>query len=178
MTWLVFDCPSGISGDMTLGALVDLGVPVEHLRGALATLPLRGWGLRAEQVHRSSIAATRLHVDIESAPPGGGATFAGGHQHEHRHLAKIVLNETTTLGVRIAYEERLELERLVTRVQTPFGEIQVKVALRPDGGLRPTRRPRVRKRAPSRRSRRRPASRRLPSRPTHVRWSDFLRGCP
>ena len=39
MKWLVFDCPSGISGDMTLGALVDLGVPLEHVESVLATLP-------------------------------------------------------------------------------------------------------------------------------------------
>lgn len=95
MSWLVFDCPSGISGDMTLGALVDLGVPIEHLRDTLATLPLHGWALRAETVQRSSIRATRVHVDIETAPPGGGATFVGkgsqrqakghGHGHEHEH---------------------------------------------------------------------------------------------
>jgi uncharacterized protein (TIGR00299 family) protein len=99
MSWLVFDCPSGISGDMTLGALVDLGVPIEHLRDTLATLPVHGWALRAETVQRSSIRATRVHVDIETAPPGGGATFVGkgsqrqgtgggrepGHEHDHEH---------------------------------------------------------------------------------------------
>ena len=39
---LYFDCFSGIAGDMTLGALIDLGLDVEALRAALATLPLDG----------------------------------------------------------------------------------------------------------------------------------------
>jgi len=73
--WLVFDCPSGAAGDMTLGALVDLGVPLEFIRDALATLPFEGWTLRAERVHRSSIAATQVHVDIVAT--------TGAHAHRH-----------------------------------------------------------------------------------------------
>lgn len=79
MTWLVFDCASGASGDMTLGALVDLGVPLESLRRHLATLPLEGFTLRSERVTRNSIAATKVHVDI-------AATGA----HPHRHLLDIL----------------------------------------------------------------------------------------
>jgi len=81
MRWIVFDCPSGAAGDMTLGALVDLGVPVDVIRDALATLPIRGWTLRAEKVERSSIAATQVHVEIEAA--AGGA-------HAHRHPFELL----------------------------------------------------------------------------------------
>ena len=45
-----FDCFSGISGDMTLGALVDAGCPVEHLRSELRGLQVPGWELSAEKV--------------------------------------------------------------------------------------------------------------------------------
>ena len=79
MTWIVFDCPSGMSGDMTLGALVDAGVPIDVLRDALSTLPLSGWKIRAERVTRSSIAATQVHVEI--------ATLA---DTAHRHFADVV----------------------------------------------------------------------------------------
>ena len=78
MKWLVFDCPSGIAGDMTLGALVDLGVPLATLREALGTLPLAGYELRQTAELRHGIAATQVHVDIAAADP-----------HAHRHLHDV-----------------------------------------------------------------------------------------
>ena len=51
-------------------------------------------------------------------------------------LAKLLLAESTTLGVRIAYEDRLELPRRMAKVSTEYGEVEVKVATRPDGSLR------------------------------------------
>ncbi len=42
-----FDCFSGISGDMTLGALVDAGASLELLRSELAKLPVKGYTLSA-----------------------------------------------------------------------------------------------------------------------------------
>ena len=68
-----FDCASGASGDMLLGALVDLGLPLEELRGELAKLPLRGYRLDAHRVHRSGLHATKVDVVVES------------HEHEHGH---------------------------------------------------------------------------------------------
>ncbi len=65
MTIVYFDCFSGISGDMVLGALVDAGVPVEVLRGELAKLELPGYRLTAEQVRRAGIAATQVQVALE-----------------------------------------------------------------------------------------------------------------
>jgi uncharacterized protein (TIGR00299 family) protein len=51
-------------------------------------------------------------------------------------LAASVLEETTTIGVRIAYEERIELKRHVSRVDTRFGPISVKRAALPGGGFK------------------------------------------
>src|SRR6202022_4066285 len=45
-----FDCFSGISGDMTLGALLDVGCNIDYLRGALRGLQVPGWELSAEKV--------------------------------------------------------------------------------------------------------------------------------
>src|SRR6266850_2491809 len=45
------DCPSGASGDMILGALLDAGVPLEPLRAELGKLALPGWKLDAREVH-------------------------------------------------------------------------------------------------------------------------------
>jgi uncharacterized protein (TIGR00299 family) protein len=70
-----FDCFSGISGDMTLGALFDAGVDVETVRAAVASLelPIR---LVVEKVRKGGFAATQVRVE---AP----------HEHVHRHLPDV-----------------------------------------------------------------------------------------
>ena len=65
MTNAYFDCFSGISGDMTLGALVDAGLPIDVLRQELAKLDLPGYTLSSEQVRRSGLAATKVHVVLD-----------------------------------------------------------------------------------------------------------------
>jgi pyridinium-3,5-bisthiocarboxylic acid mononucleotide nickel chelatase len=57
-----FDCFSGISGDMTLGALLDAGVSVEHMRTELQLLNLSGWELTTEKVWKNGMAATHAIV--------------------------------------------------------------------------------------------------------------------
>ena len=66
-----FDCYSGISGDMILGALVDLGVNPANIRKALKTIDLKGYKLRTSQVQRGLIAGTKVHVKVEKT----------GHSH-------------------------------------------------------------------------------------------------
>jgi len=65
MKYAYFDCFSGISGDMTLGALLDAGVPVEQLRGELQGLNLPGWELTAEKVWKNGMAATHAKVSAQ-----------------------------------------------------------------------------------------------------------------
>src|SRR5215471_6264504 len=72
-----FDCFSGISGDMTLGALVDAGCPLDTLRGGLERLELPGWTVSAEKVWKNGMAATRVRVET-------------GEQSQHRGLADIL----------------------------------------------------------------------------------------
>jgi pyridinium-3,5-bisthiocarboxylic acid mononucleotide nickel chelatase len=62
-----FDCFSGISGDMTLGALLDAGVPLEQLRGELKGLDVPGWEIRAEKVWKNGMSATYAKVTTEDA---------------------------------------------------------------------------------------------------------------
>jgi uncharacterized protein (TIGR00299 family) protein len=68
---LYFDCFSGIAGDMTLGALLDLGVPEEAVRGELAKLPVEHYRLTRERVRRGALVGTKIHVLID--------------EHEHHH---------------------------------------------------------------------------------------------
>jgi uncharacterized protein (TIGR00299 family) protein len=68
-------CPTGISGDMCLGALVSLGVPVEYLVEKLNGLGIEAeYRLRAELVHRQGQQATKVDVDLVSH-----------HHHHHSH---------------------------------------------------------------------------------------------
>jgi pyridinium-3,5-bisthiocarboxylic acid mononucleotide nickel chelatase len=84
-----FDCFSGISGDMTLGALVDAGCPLGLLRDELKGLDVPGWEISAEKVWKNGMAATHVSVRTEDT-------------QTHRSL-------TTILGV-------LEKSKLATAV--------------------------------------------------------------
>jgi uncharacterized protein (DUF111 family) len=67
--------------------------------------------------------------------PGVEVTVIGEVADEQR-LAGVLLVQTSTLGVRITREQRLELERRVDKVMTELGEARVKVAKLPGGGER------------------------------------------
>ena len=90
MRTLYFDCFAGVSGDMTLGALVDAGADPSELTVRLAGLGVEGWELSFEKVDRSGLAATRARVRT-------------AEQHHHRHLAdilKIIDNSRLTAPVK------------------------------------------------------------------------------
>jgi uncharacterized protein (TIGR00299 family) protein len=83
---LYFDCFSGISGDMTLGALVDAGLPLEELRRALGSLALGpDVHVHADRVLRSGISATRFRVHAHQHRHGGEHEHGTGAGHEHGH---------------------------------------------------------------------------------------------
>ncbi|HEU0213342.1 MAG TPA: nickel pincer cofactor biosynthesis protein LarC [Jiangellaceae bacterium] len=64
--WL--DCSSGVAGDMVLGALVDAGVPIEVMQGAVGAVAPEPVRLRVEETSRAGLRALRVHVDgTESA---------------------------------------------------------------------------------------------------------------
>jgi len=59
-----FDCFSGISGDMCLGALTAAGVDFDSLKEELAKLPVDGYALRREKIKRNGITADNVFVDL------------------------------------------------------------------------------------------------------------------
>src|SRR5579884_1243260 len=60
-----FDCFSGISGDMSLGALADAGVPLDRIREELRGLHVPGWEISSEKVWKNGMAATYVRVKTE-----------------------------------------------------------------------------------------------------------------
>jgi len=79
-----FDCASGASGDMVLGALVDLGLPLDRLRAELGKLKLGGYRIEARKVDRAGLSATQVEVQVEGQE-GGTDEHEHGHEHDHDH---------------------------------------------------------------------------------------------
>ena len=74
------DCNSGSSGDMTLAALVDAGVPLDKLNAAIGSLGLPGCRVRAGEVKKNGFRATQITVDYQPE---------SAHRHLHQILAMI-----------------------------------------------------------------------------------------
>ncbi len=64
MTLAHVDAFSGASGDMLLGAVVDAGAPLEAVIEAVGAVAIEGWRVRAEEVSRAGLRATRVHVEV------------------------------------------------------------------------------------------------------------------
>ena len=96
-----FDCPSGASGDMILGALVDAGVSLDALRTELAKLPLGGYRLTAREVTKGAFRATKVDVEVDATA------------HHQRNLPEILrLLEQSGLPGRV----KADAARIFTRL--------------------------------------------------------------
>ncbi len=82
MKTLYLDLFSGISGDMFIGALIDLGVDPAMLLQELKKLPLDGYHLHVARGEKSSIAGIKFDVHVEN---GHGHSHGNGHGHTHDH---------------------------------------------------------------------------------------------
>src|SRR2546428_4422974 len=78
---LYFDCFSGISGDMALGALIDAGLPLDQLNRALGSLALADTHIHADRVLRAGVSAINFNVHEHPKP-------STAHHHEHDHHPK------------------------------------------------------------------------------------------
>jgi uncharacterized protein (TIGR00299 family) protein len=88
MKTLYFDCPAGISGDMTLGALLDLGVDEAALRSQLSSLGVDGeYELSISHAEKHGITGTQVKVHLVHGEHGHEAEHS--HPHAHRHLSDI-----------------------------------------------------------------------------------------
>ncbi|HKV49740.1 MAG TPA: nickel pincer cofactor biosynthesis protein LarC [Gemmatimonadaceae bacterium] len=93
----ILDPFSGIAGDMTLGALVDVGLDADWLRALPSRLGLESVAVRIEQVKRSSVACTKVDFDIPPQPHSRGI-------HEIRALvAKASVPDTVRVRADAAF---------------------------------------------------------------------------
>ena len=96
-----FDCFSGISGDMCLGALVSAGVDFDHLKEELSRLPVGGYDLSWEKVRRNGIAAVSVRVKLLEV-----------NQPERRLADIIRIIDSSTLPEKVKAKSRDVFTRL------------------------------------------------------------------
>ena len=85
---LYLECYSGISGDMTVGALLDLGAREEALREALEALPLKGYEIRIGRTKKCGIDACDFDVILEEEEGQEPPHHHGREAHTHDHEAE------------------------------------------------------------------------------------------
>ena len=93
MRTLYLDIFSGISGDMFLGALIDLGVDGRQLERELGKLPLRGYHLHFSRAQKATIAGIKfdVHVTDEEHEEEHAQSHAhSGHEHSHSHAPETM----------------------------------------------------------------------------------------
>ena len=98
---MYLDCFAGISGNMLLGALLDIGAPEDLLRTELAKLPVGGYQLSITRVDKGGISALYLDVNVDDSG------------HHHRNLAEITgIIEESTLAAAVKVKSTQIFARL------------------------------------------------------------------
>ena len=91
---LYLECYSGISGDMTVGALLDLGAHREVLEETLCSMGIEGYHLHFGRKKKCGIDAYNFDVELEKEQEGHDHHTHHSeehiHKHEHRHLSDIL----------------------------------------------------------------------------------------
>ncbi len=129
MKILYLDCFAGISGDMTIGALLDLGLNFEFLKNELAKLGVAGYELSQSRVDRSGINAVKFDVQLSSIQINHDHDHTHGdhshshetqhsslstqHSHDHRSLSTIKhLIESSTLSEKVKQNSLAIFQRI------------------------------------------------------------------
>jgi len=92
MSLAYLDLFCGLSGDMTLGALVDAGLPLAELKRGLATLPLKGYTVTSRRVMKHAVSATKVDVTIggKRQKPHSHEPHDHGNGHAHTSMKEIL----------------------------------------------------------------------------------------
>ncbi len=93
MKILYYECFAGISGDMNLGAMVDIGIKPEYLVTELKKLGIKGYELKIFKDQRKGISGTKVDVEIEA---GNNKSSHDNSKHVHRNLKNIktIINDS------------------------------------------------------------------------------------
>jgi len=123
-TVLYFDCFSGLAGDMTLGALIDLGIEVDELESALRTLPLDHWELDVKRRVQNGLMGTDVHVWVngEKEEPAGttdDGQGSAGHGHESIEASHLSTQHDPTNHHHAGHRHYHEIVKIIEGGQLP-----------------------------------------------------------
>jgi len=107
MKGIYFDCFSGISGDMTLGALLDIGIDQDAFRAEINKLNIEGFDLVIEKVSRHSIHGTDVKVKLHESPEDA--------HDDHHHSSRCLRDIETLIDWSGLRQEVKDLSRKVFR---------------------------------------------------------------
>ncbi len=114
MRILYYDCFAGISGDMNLGALLDLGVDAGYLESELKKLNIKGFHLEITKDLRRGISGTKANVVVEDPD---------NEKHRHlRHVEEIINNSTLSEKVKTT---SLKIFGLIARAESTVHQIAI-----------------------------------------------------
>ncbi|MDO8930602.1 MAG: nickel pincer cofactor biosynthesis protein LarC [Bacteroidota bacterium] len=114
MKILYYDCFAGISGDMNLGAMIDLGVDADYLENELRKLNIEGFHLEITKDLRRGISGTKAEVIVENPD---------NEKHRHlRHVEEIINNSTLSETVK---ENSLKIFKLIAFAEAKVHQIAV-----------------------------------------------------
>ena len=130
-----FECPTGIAGDMCLGALVHAGVPLEYLIEKLNLLGISTeYQLRAELVHRNTQQATKFYVDLtadlqeKAQNPAADSTLDPSEtesptfdrgQHHHDHGSEHSHSHDDAESKHTSHRHLPEIEQIIVSAKLP-----------------------------------------------------------
>ena len=118
-----FDCFCGISGDMTLGAFIDIGVPLSWLKDSLEKLPLKDFDISVESIFRNGIKAQSVNVLTKD-------------NLKSRHYVEIKdLVQNSPLSQKVKQKSLEIFERLATAESEIHGQPKEKVHFHETGGI-------------------------------------------
>ena len=127
MKVLYYDCFAGISGDMNLGAMIDIGVDKDYLVKELGKLPVSGYHISVSKELKNGISGTKVSVilkGINDTNASADHALELKRQHEHRNLDDIV---------KIISSSKLSeyVKKLSIRIFTRIADAEAKIHRKP-----------------------------------------------
>jgi uncharacterized protein (TIGR00299 family) protein len=110
-----FDCFSGVSGDMCLGALVDAGMPLTEIEQGLRKLPVSGYTLSARKAKRAHLSCTKVDVELT-----GKGEARGAGERKWKDIERII--KRSSLSDSISHRGMDIFERLFKAEAKVHGE--------------------------------------------------------
>ncbi|TDL32641.1 nickel pincer cofactor biosynthesis protein LarC [Jeotgalibacillus sp. S-D1] len=115
MKLLYLDCQSGISGDMTLAALMDAGADLDYILKHLSTLPIDSFTMDVKQVDKRGISSKMLDLQLQEIDSHNHHDHDHDHDHDHHHhhrkaSAILQMIEESSLPLRVKKRSKAVFE--------------------------------------------------------------------